>query len=145
MKPLFIFLTFLSSFFASNTNAADPVSAQAVKSFQQTFTNAENATWTVSQNLYKVEFSLNGQLMTAFYNLQGEFAGVTRNITSLQLPVMLLAEVKKEYAHYWITDLFELSNQNGTEYYVTLENADTKLILKSSGHSSWATYQKCRK
>jgi len=145
MKPLFIFITFLSSFFVSSTYAADPVSAQAVKSFQQTFTNAENAVWTSSPNLYKVEFTLNGQAMTAFYNLQGEFAGVTRNISSLQLPVMLQTEVKKDFSNYWITDLFELSNQNGTEYYVTLENADTKIVLKSSGHSSWVTYQKSRK
>lgn len=145
MKPLFILLTFLSSFFASSSYATDPISSQAVKSFQQTFINAQNAVWTASENFYKVEFSMNGQVMTAFYNMQGEFAGVTRNIISTQLPVMLQAEVKKEYSEYWISELFELSNNNGTEYYLTLENADSKIVLKSSGHTSWYTYQKSRK
>lgn len=145
MKPLFILLTVLSSFFASSSYAADPISSQAIKSFQQTFINAENAVWTASENLYKVQFSLNGQEMTAFYNMQGAFAGVTRNIISTQLPMMLQVEVKKEYSEYWITGLFELSNNNGTEYYLTLENADSKIVLKSSGHTSWFTYQKSRK
>lgn len=145
MKPLFIFLTFLSSLFVSNSFASDPVSSKALKSFHQTFINAENAIWTASENAYKVVFSLDGQVMTAFYDLQGEFAGVTRNITSLQLPIMLQADIKKDYAGYWITDLFELSNPTGTEYYITLENAASKIILKSSGYSSWVTYQKSRK
>lgn len=145
MKPLFILLTVLSSFFVTNSHATDNVSADVMKLFQQTFVNAKEATWTVSQNHYKVEFLLNDQTITAFYSHQGEFIGVTRNISSLQLPIMLQTELKKEFAHYWISELFELSNQSGAEYYVTVENADSKIVLKASGNSNWTTYQKSRK
>ena len=34
---------------------------------------------------------------------------------------------------YWVSDLVEVSKSDGTYYYITLENADTQLVLKSSG------------
>ena len=69
---------------------------------------------------------------------------LTRNISSLQLPITLQASLKKNYENFWISDLFEVANEQGTTYYVTLEDGDTKLVLKS-GHSEWSTFQKQRK
>lgn len=145
MKPLFILMTVLGSFFAKSSQATDNITPQVVKSFQQTFTNAKDVVWTISPNFYKAEFVLNGQAVTAFYNHQGNLTAITRNITSLQLPIMLQTEIKKDYANYWISDLFELSNDNGTEYYLTVEDGDSKIVLKSIDHTSWSTYSKTRK
>lgn len=145
MKPLFILMTIASSFFVKSSNAADDVTPAAVKSFQSTFANAKDAQWSASLNGYKVQFSMNEQVVTAFYNEVGELMGVTRNISSLQLPIILQTEIKKDYSNYWISDLFELSSANGTEYYLTLEDADSKIVLKSSGNSSWTNFQKSRK
>jgi hypothetical protein len=50
--------------------------------------------------------------------------------------------LKKDYSNYWISDLFEVSNSDGTGYYITLENADSKVVLKSTGGDNWKTYQK---
>jgi hypothetical protein len=143
MKPLFILMTFISSLFISKAHAGD-VSGDVLKSFQSTFAQAKEVSWTVTENLYKAEFTLNDQAVTAFYNNEGQFLGLTRNITSFQLPLMLQATIKKEYKDYWISELFELSNDNGTEYYITLENADTKITLKSS-NMSWTSYRKQNK
>ncbi len=145
MKPLFILMTFLGSFFVKTSHASDIISPQIIKSFQQTFMNAKEVVWTKSTNFYKVDFVLNDQAVTAFYNEQGNLAAVTRNITSLQLPIILQTEIKKDYSNYWISDLFELSNDNGTEYYLTIEDANTKVVLKSVGNASWSTYLKTRK
>ena len=146
MKPLFILMTFVSSFFVTSIRAADDVSAAALKSFQTTFSNAKDAAWTVTENYYKVQFLLNDQTLTAFYQSDGKLMGVTKNISSLQLPIILQTEIKREYSNYWITDLFELSNENGTEYYMTIENTDGRTVLKSSAvNTSWSVYQKLRK
>ena len=156
MKPLFIILTivttaFSSASFANSTNNANPkpveprVAPAVVKSFNKTFTAAQEVDWTVSNNFYKVEFAMSGQYITAFYGTDGHLLGVTRNISSLQLPLTLQAELKKDYQDYWITDLFEVANNEGTSYYVTLENSETKIILKGSASSNWSTYQKSRK
>jgi hypothetical protein len=156
MKPLFIFLTivttaFSSASFANSTNTPNPkpveprVAPSVIKSFNKTFTAAQEADWTVSKDFYKVEFAMSGQYVTAFYGTDGQLLGVTRNISSLQLPLTLQAELKKGYQDLWITDLFEVANNEGTSYYVTLENSETKIILKGTASSSWSTYQKSRK
>lgn len=153
MKPLFIFLTivttaFSSASFANSTNPkpVEPrVAPSVIKSFENTFTAAQEADWTVTENFYKVEFAMSGQYVTAFYSPEGNLLGVTRNISSLQLPLTLQAELKKEYKDLWITDLFEIANDEGTHYYVTLENSETKIILKGTADSKWSTYKKSRK
>ena len=104
------------------------------------------AAWVIAENYYRVQFILNEQTLTAFYREDGKLLAVTRNIRSLQLPIILQTELKKKYSNYWITELFEKSNDEGAEYYITIEDADNKTILKSfAGSSSWVVYQKSRK
>jgi len=55
------------------------------------------------------------------------------------------ANLKKNYSGYWISDLFEVAKNNGTSYYVTLENGDKKVVLTSANGSDWSTYKKDRK
>src|SRR5215207_5972439 len=146
MKPLFILMMTVSSFFATTTNAADIVSPKVLKSFETTFGTATETVWTITQNYYKVEFLLNGQTLNAFYNEEGKLIGVSRNISSLQLPIILQTELKKGFTKYWITDLFEMSTENGVEYYITIEDANTKTVLKSSiAAASWMLYKKSKK
>jgi len=147
MKRLVLTLTIALSFisFSSFANADDDVSPRALKAFQTSFKNATEVNWSVTENYYKADFALNGQYVTAYYDTDGNMKAVTRNISSLQLPITLQADLKKDYDCYWISDLFELANDDGTSYYITVENADTKLILKASANSGWTTYQKQRK
>ncbi len=146
MKSLFIAFTVLASVFTKTSFAnEEKVSPIVLQSFQNTF-NAEKVEWkTINKNLYKAEFELNGFTVTAFYDAEGVLVATTRNVTLLQVPVTLQSALKKNYPHLWITELFELSNDDGTEYYLTLENADTKVILKSSGSARWSIYRKVHK
>jgi hypothetical protein len=70
---------------------------------------------------------------------------VSRNISSENLPIRLQADLKSTYANYWISDLFENAAPDATTYYITLENADQKLILHSSDSNAWSVYQKINK
>jgi hypothetical protein len=58
---------------------------------------------------------------------------------------VLTAELKKNYEGYWITDLFEIATDSQTSYYVTLENADHKIVLESVGVQGWQSYKKEKK
>ena len=143
MKPLLIAFTFWAALLTQPAFANDgDIKPSIVKNFEKTFTTATNVEWTITPNLYKARFEMNGQVVTAYYSTSGRQLGVTRNITSHQLPLTLQTAMKKEYANHWITDLFELTNDEGTTYYVTLENADTKTIMQSQSTHSWSVYQK---
>ena len=88
---------------------------------------------------------MSSQKMFAFYNADGEFMAVTRYISSFQLPLTLQSKLKKSYSDYWISDLFEMATSNETGYYVTLEDADTTITLKSIDGSDWSVYKKSKK
>ena len=142
MMMLALVLTLTTSFAFTGEEA---VNKKALNSFKSEFAGATDAAWTTGSNYYKVAFTMNDQKLFAFYNSDGEFMAVTRYISSFQLPLRLQGTLKKSYGNYWITDLFEMAASDETGYYVTLENADTKIVLRSIDGNDWSVYQKSKK
>lgn len=131
----------VSSVFAGE----ETVSPQVLTAFKSEFSSAKEVNWTISAKYYKASFSLNGQRIYAFYSLDGQYMGMSRNLTTQQLPLHLMSTIQKTFANdHWVTDLFELSNNEGNYYYITLESADFITILKSNG-DNWTVYDKKRK
>lgn len=147
MKFLLATLITVFSLVSTTSHASDDtkVSAAIIASFNTSFKNASEVKWSQTQNFYKAEFSLSGQYVTAYYDATASLIAVTRNVSSFQLPITLQTKLKISYENHWISDLFELSDDNGTAYYVTLENGDEKLTLKSTGTNDWSLYKKQRK
>jgi hypothetical protein len=121
------------------------VNQTALTAFKAEFAGATDASWYADNEYYRVTFTLNDQKLFAFYSTDGEFMAVTRYISSVQLPLFLQYRLRKFYRNAWVTDLFEVATKNGTSYYITLENADTKTVLKSINGSNWSVYQKDKK
>jgi hypothetical protein len=115
---------------------------QAVKSLNKSFASAKNIKWEQSKDVLKASFTINDQVLVAYYNNNGELKSVMRNIVSEQLPIGLLTNLKTGYADYWITDLNEVAVDGQTTYYVTLENPDAKLVLKSNAEYNWTVNAK---
>lgn len=145
MKLIMFTLTALISLASFTAKAQDvTVSAVVVNSFNSAFKNAADVQWKDGGNYYKADFTLNGQYVTAFYNANAGLMAVTKNISPVQLPVTLQTSLKASYEDYWVSELFELSDDSGVSYYVTVENGDAKVTLKSNG-GSWSTFKKSRK
>lgn len=144
MKKIIIMLAIaISSFtaFAGDEN----VSSTVLSSFNKEFAGAKDVQWSTTDNYYKASFVFNDQFVSAFYQLDGELIAMTRNISSLELPISLQTSLKKSYKNYWISDLFEISSNEGTSYYITLDKADAKLVLKSNGGGKWDVFKKATK
>ena len=135
-------LTVSTSFAFAN---GEPSNNRAMATFNTGFVQASNVTWTTSKDFEKVNFTMNGQNLVAYYNKAGEFLAVTHNISSVQLPGSLKKSLKKMIGGAWITDLFEISNLDQTSWYVTLETADSRLVLKSDNGGRWTVFQKSEK
>jgi hypothetical protein len=121
------------------------VNEKVLNAFKQDFSNVMEVRWTECADYYKAEFAFNNQQLSAFYNTSGELIGISRYLTSTDLPLNLLINLKKDYLQYWITDLFEVGNKDGTSYYITLEDADTKIMLKASDGYNWTSWKKTKK
>ena len=130
--------------FAANTND-DNVNQQTIASFKKDFAAASNILWEQKVGYSKATFSLNGVILFAYYDNNGDLTAVVRNITSEQLPINLLTSMRKDYEGYWISDLFEVASGDQTNYYVTLENSDKKIVLRSEGVDTWTVYSKEKK
>ena len=131
------------SAFAGNNN--DNVNQQAKQSFQKDFSTARNISYEQKTDYVKVTFTINDQILFAYYNNNGQLQAVVRNIVSDQLPITLLTDLKKNYSDYWISDLFEIASDDQTSYYITLESKDKTVVLKSEGTSSWSVFSKAKK
>ncbi|HEX6334962.1 MAG TPA: hypothetical protein VFZ78_12090, partial [Flavisolibacter sp.] len=120
MKRFIITIAIAVSFIGFSSFTGHEVSREALESFKSSFKSATEVTWTVTDEYYKASFSMNGQYITAYYRHEGELIAMTRNMSSLQLPINLQASLRQDYEKFWISELFELANNEGTTYYVTL-------------------------
>lgn len=140
-----LIMTALAALVLNFSQAAEVPTAPVLEHFKSSFTTASEVKWSFTDNLYKAEFFFNEQYASAFYDVDGNLVAVGRNVSSFQLPITLQAALKNDFKEYWLSDLFELTDNSGTTYYATIENADTKTVLRSSGAYGWATYQKHKK
>ena len=145
MKKIVFVMGFLMIMVVSWAHPSEKVSQKVLTSFKTEFTNAQNVEWETGNNYFRAAFTMNEQRIFAYYNVDGQLLSIARYISSIQLPVNLYADLKNDYSKYWISDLFEVSNSEGLHYYVTLETADSKLVMHSSNGGSWSTYSKNKK
>jgi hypothetical protein len=141
MVALFLTVGISYSFAASGDEANNDIR----NSFQKDFKGAHILTTEVKKAFTRLNFTMNDMVFSAFYAENGELLAVTRNILSTQLPVKLQLNLKNNHSGYWITELFELSGNDQGCYYVSLENADSKLTLRSIDGSNWEVYEKSAK
>ena len=123
----------------------EKVATKVLDAFKSEFTSATEVEWTVGSSYYMATFTYNDKYVFAYYNEEGTLLGLTHYISSSELPFALQSSLKKDYSDYWISDLFEVVKNGTTNYYITLENADTKIVLQSIGGSSWEDFKKIRK
>ncbi|HYC39810.1 MAG TPA: hypothetical protein VEB63_04915 [Chitinophagaceae bacterium] len=120
------------------------VTEKVLQAFRDEFSRATEVEWTAADNYYRAAFVYNDRHVFAYYNPDGELIGLSRYISPADLPARLQSNLWKSYPDYWISDLFEVVRDTGNAYFLTIENADTKIILRSVG-LNWTVYQKIKK
>lgn len=144
MKKMIVMLALAVSTLSAFAREEE-VDPKVLNAFKTEFNTAKEVEWTISTDYYRATFVYNSKHVFAYYNLDGELLGLTRYIGSYDLPINLQASLKKNYEGYWISDLFEMAKNDGTAYYITLETADSKLVLRSTDSSNWNVYTKMKK
>ncbi|RYY39260.1 MAG: hypothetical protein EOO08_11190 [Chitinophagaceae bacterium] len=141
MKTIIIALSLISSLFFNKLSAApreeNPV---VLAAFQTRFAAAQDAEWTELNGLYKVRFTLDGTVSSAYFNNEGILVAMTHQLSPASLPAALRASLRSEMAGRWVTELFVVETEKGRTWYVTLENADEKLVLQSAAGRKWKNY-----
>jgi hypothetical protein len=131
--------------FAAAPTGEVKISSDIRAAFHKDFQNGQIIGSQVHKNFTKLTFKMNEIILFAYYSDNGQLLAVTRNILSTQLPIALQLNLKKDYSKYWITELFEINGEGQNCYYISMENADTKLTLRSNGDDTWEVYEKTDK
>ena len=121
------------------------VSKKVLDAFKTEFNTAKEVEWTAESDHYKAAFKYNEKFVFAYYSLDGELLGLTRYISTADLPLNLQIELKKKSKGYWVSDLIEVAKNGTTSYYLTLDNADSRMVLKSTGGNDWETFKTVKK
>ena len=144
MKKIILMLAIAVSSFSAFAREEN-VSKKVLDAFKTEFKTVNDAEWTAGNDYYKASFTYNEKHVFAYYSLDGDLLGLTRYISPADLPMSLQINLKKKSDGYWISDLFEVAKNGTTAYYLTLENADSKKVLKSTGGSDWDVYKSVKK
>ena len=129
-SALFAFLI-ISSIAVMAGERAD-VDPKILSAFQKEFSFAKNAKWEVKGNLTQVNFLLNDQGVTAWYNSDAELVTTARNILYNQLPISVIRTLDKEYAGADLSGITEVNRNNETYYQIRADEKSKKYLLKAS-------------
>ena len=144
-KSILILGLVVSGITASFAHDRGDISNNVITSFSKDFANAREVRWDNTKDFVKATFSVDNQVMFAYYAVNGDLIAVTKYLSPAALPINQNSSLKKNYGNYWISDLFELNAGNESSYFVTLEDENTRLILKSVNSSDWEVYRKEKK
>lgn len=145
MKKVLAGLAFGVVILVNSAFANKDVNEKVAAAFKQEFVQATDVSWYKADTYYRAVFTMNDNVCTAFFTEEGGYIGVSRNLSSTELPIRLQTSLKKDYAGYWITDLFEYARPDGSSYFITIENADQKITLQSTEGFNWSVYRKFKK
>ncbi|TMI78095.1 MAG: hypothetical protein E6H10_17790 [Bacteroidetes bacterium] len=138
MKKLIIALGLMAITFGNTAMAHDKeIDKHVQQAFNKEFAGAVDVQWYTNDTYVQVDFTFNSMRLVAYYDNDGKVLAVVRNIYFPSLPLSLQLDLKKIDKGYWITKICEVTNQEGTQYRVTLESAEKIIQLSSNGVSGW--------
>jgi len=144
MKKLII-LTCLFAALSATASTPPEVSEKVLKAFNETFIKATDVVWHEMQNLYEASFKQSEIITRAMYDTDGNLLRTTRYYSQENLPINILAKVKKKYEGKSVFGVTETSTEDEVSYYITLEDEKNWYIIKADNWGTLELSQKFRK
>ena len=109
-----------------------PVDPKILSAFQKEFSFAKSVSWQEDGSLTRVNFVMNDQGITAWYNANAELVTTARNILYNQLPISVMRSLDKQYEGAGIFGITEINRNDETYYQLKVEKRGKKYLLKAS-------------
>jgi hypothetical protein len=132
MKKLLAILA--STFIVVSSFAFDPnVNEKVLKSFNETFSTAEDVKWEKFEKYYTVSFYQSGIQSKVNYDHSGTMLSSLRYYAPQLLPLNIYNRIKKSYAKKEMFGVTEVTFNNEVVYYVKLQDEKKWITLKIDG------------
>lgn len=130
----------LAAFSSAFAKAPESANDRAAAAFQKDFRKASDVRWDVTNNYVMATFQLDNETQFAYYDFQGNLIGVVHHILTSSLPEDLSKDIKKHYAGYWVSELFQVTSEHGVYYYIQLKNGDETIVMSTEDSNGWNRY-----
>ena len=112
---------------------------------KNTFANAQFISWKTTDKYVEASFSQNGELVSAFYNLEGDFIGTKKNVAQETLPMKVKGALQNMYGNYTVTELAEFVDaDNDWNYFAAVHNAKESRIIKINPYGDITTMKRTK-
>lgn len=146
MKRVFILCAGLLVAGAAMATVPPKVNAGVNAAFAREFKNVTNLNWVRVGEFNEAIFDWNGVKSQAFFSEDGSLVAFAQNVDLTALPEKAINTVKAKYSKYTITEVSKIEHANeGTRYYVALENDSKKIILESDNSGCVTVFKKSNK
>ncbi|MGC4100582.1 hypothetical protein [Ferruginibacter sp.] len=148
MKQLKTIVAAATLLFATSAFAKGPekVSSTVKAEFAKSFTEASNVKWEKNADFYFASFVINETDASAAYNEKGELVGFSRVIANDQLPLNVSLAIAGKYQGYTVAKTAtELTYEDQTSYYISVENDKQLLKLQCSANGDITVKEKLKK
>jgi hypothetical protein len=137
MKKIILSLAIGLAVFTTAFAKPDSINDRAVAAFQKDFHKASDVSWASTSNYVMATFMMDNETQIAYYDFQGNLIGVVHHMLTSDLPADLRKDIKKRYSNYWVSELFQITTDEGVYYYIRLKNADETIALTTEGGNGW--------
>lgn len=132
MKTIIVTISFimlgLTAAFADGTPEVD---SRIQIALNKQFAGCESVTWTKVKDYQQATFVFHESLVVAYFNEDGDLLGSARNIIVDHLPLSVLQSFDKHLAGFEIFEITEITNAEGTSYWLTLEKGNKRYHAKT--------------
>ena len=137
MKKIILSIAIGLAVFSTAFAKPDSINDRAVAAFQKDFRKASDVSWASTNNYVMATFNMDNETQFAYYDFQGNLIGVVHHMLTSSLPADLSKDIKKRYSNYWVSELFQITTDEGVYYYIRLKNADETIALTTEGGNGW--------
>jgi hypothetical protein len=155
MKRIFVTIAitalFTANIFAANSvvkteDGTQGISYAVVNKFNNDFARAQNVSWKVNANFQKATFTIDDVKMSAFYNLQGEYMGLTQAVQFKALPTKAKKEIGQKYEGYFVQEVIKLdADDDSTVYFVDLKKDNDEFLVRVTPNANVYFFQQVKK
>lgn len=145
-----VFFMALAAIAIGTSAFAGPVSvnAKVMEHFNASFSKAKNVNWNASDRFERVSFVLNNEKVNAFYDLNGELIGTSKNIAFDKLPKAAIETITTKYTfpEYSLKDCIEFENaSNEKNYYISFEQKDENVVIEITKAGAVSVFARTKK
>lgn len=123
---------------------ADP-NEKVLKSFRETFTQAEDVRWDETDSYFTVSFVSAGIRSKVNYNKEGDMMSSIRYYSPQMLPLNIFNKLKKENPKKSLFGVTELTVGSDVSYYVKVEDTKNWYTFKVDESGNYQVTEKYKK